>query len=224
MLDSWLEEEIEPSVYASPERSSRLVPAALIANLGFTEELGGSKPWGDAERDRLCDGVAERVDVRRGALVFAEDLRAKGPPPRTEAMWKQDVDCHLKDVPSRLRFNATPSPSHGLLELRVDLAWTDADDGNVRGHHRFLFQLEDWQRLEYGMRLEWLTDEAREFLDRSARRSGAHRSEVVTRVVPEEMDAADVARFPRKMSLRSLVQNVFWQIDMAQSQLGFCGR
>ena len=67
-------------------------------------------------------------------------------------------------------------------------------------------------------------DEARAFLDRSAKRSGAHSSEVVTLVVPEEMDAAKLARFPRKMSLRSFVHNEIWQIDMAQSQLGFCGR
>ena len=46
----------------------------------------------------------------------------------------------------------------------------------------------------------------------------------MTLVVPEEMDAADLARFPRKMSLRRFVQNEIWQIDMALSQLGFCWR
>ena len=64
-------------------------------------------------------------------------------------------------------------------------------------------------------------DEAREFLQRSARRSGAHSSEGVALVGREE---ATCARFPRKMSLRSVAQNKIWQIDMAQSQLGFCGR
>ena len=67
-------------------------------------------------------------------------------------------------------------------------------------------------------------DEARAFLDRSAKRSRAHSSEVVTLVVPEEVGAADLVRFPRKMSLRSFVHDHIWQIDMAQSQLGFCGR
>lgn len=67
-------------------------------------------------------------------------------------------------------------------------------------------------------------DEARAFLDRGTQRSGAHSSEVVTLVVPEEMGAADLARFPRKTSLRSFVKDQIWQIDMAQSQLGCCGR
>ena len=67
-------------------------------------------------------------------------------------------------------------------------------------------------------------DEAGAFLDRCAKRSRAHSSEVVTLVVPEEVGAADLARFPRKTSLRSFVKDQSWQIDMAQSQLGCCGR
>ena len=67
-------------------------------------------------------------------------------------------------------------------------------------------------------------DEARAFLDRGVRRSGAHRSEMVTLVVSEEMGAADLARFPRKMLLRNFVNDQVWQIDRAQSQMGFCGR
>ena len=41
---------------------------------------------------------------------------------------------------------------------------------------------------------------------------------------PKELGAADLARFPRKTSLRSFVTDQIGQIDMAQSQLGFCGR
>ena len=46
----------------------------------------------------------------------------------------------------------------------------------------------------------------------------------MTLVVPEEMGAADLARFPLKMSLRSFVKDQIWQIDMARSELGCCGR
>ena len=67
-------------------------------------------------------------------------------------------------------------------------------------------------------------DEAPAFLNRSVLRSGAHSSEMVTLVVPEEMGAADLARFPRKTSLRSFVNDQIWQLDMAQSQMGYCGR
>ena len=67
-------------------------------------------------------------------------------------------------------------------------------------------------------------DEALSFLNRGVLRSGAHSSEMVTLVVPEEMGAADLARFPRKTSLRSFVNDQIWQIDMAQSQMGCCGR
>ena len=67
-------------------------------------------------------------------------------------------------------------------------------------------------------------DEAPAFLNRGVLRSGAHSSEMVTLVVPEEMGAADLARFPRKTSLRSFVNDQIWQIGMAQSQMGFCGR
>ena len=67
-------------------------------------------------------------------------------------------------------------------------------------------------------------DEAQVFLNRAATRSRAHSSDMVTLVVPGEMGADDLARFPRKMSLRSFVKDQIWQIDMAQSQLGCCGR
>ena len=67
-------------------------------------------------------------------------------------------------------------------------------------------------------------DEAQVFLNRAGMRSRAHSSEMVTLVVPGEMGADDLARFPRKISLRSFVKDQIWQIDMAQSQLGCCGR
>ena len=55
-------------------------------------------------------------------------------------------------------------------------------------------------------------DEARAFLDRGAKRSGAHSSEMVTLVVPGEMGAAELAKFPRKMALRSFIKDQIWQI------------
>ena len=69
-------------------------------------------------------------------------------------------------------------------------------------------------------------DEAQTFLNLGAQRqgAGAHGSEMVTLVVGEEKNAADLARFPRKMTLRSFVKDHIWQIDETRSKLGSCGR
>ena len=47
---------------------------------------------------------------------------------------------------------------------------------------------------------------------------------MVTLVVPEEMDAADLAGFPRETTMRKFVAEQIWQIDQAQSLTGVCGR
>ena len=76
-------------------------------------------------------------------------------------------------------------------------------------------------------RWRWLgpaQEEAEIFLARAAKRSGHCSSEMVTLVVPEEMDAADLAGFPRKTTLRNFVTEQIWQIDQAQSLTGVCGR
>ena len=67
-------------------------------------------------------------------------------------------------------------------------------------------------------------DEAQVSLARGAKRAGAHSSEMVMLVVPEEMGAAEFAKLPRKPTLRKSVKDQLWQVGVVRSQLGCCGR
>ena len=66
--------------------------------------------------------------------------------------------------------------------------------------------------------------DARTFLDRADKRAGAHASEMVTLMNAEEVGEAAFARFPRKMTLRSFVDQHVWQVDWSRSHMGVCKR
>ena len=148
------------------------VPDQLVKELGFKPEVLGDRAWTDDSRARLCDAVAPRLDVCRGALVFARSCGRTSTELASvrERKWEQHVYCHLKDVPSFLTFRSVICP-RGYLELVCALAWrADAGDGAeaaVRGEHAFTLELGDWAELGYGAHLEWLDDAERRFLCRA---------------------------------------------------------
>ncbi len=76
-----------------------------------------------------------------------------------------------------------------------------------------------------GCRWRWFgpsEDDGRMFFDRGAKRTGAHKSELVTLAVQKEKGA--FARFPGVMTLGQLVTTQIRRVDRTRSLSGICRR
>ena len=179
------------------------------------------KPQGAWARLRKASALREVSEQHMASFVVALDPTALGDRAMVNAGMLGQSVCS----PSYLSSGTGPRLQLKLGVRAPRFIFVSAKCAAKHGPMLALMKANS-QRME-GSRWRWLgpaQNEAKIFLDRATKRTGAHKSEIVTLVVPDEMDAADMARFPRKMALRSFVKEQIWQIDRAQSQMGVCGR